>query len=211
MKNKKGQYTSKAKKRLERKIALAQTKQVWRIAVAVIILGIFPVMEIKDRLNKEYVFENTAVLVNTVKRVEEVKSSSAKPQDANGTMVAEKEAVRSASPTASISVIQKVAEKEGIDWKILYAICKKESNCNTNRIGDSGKSLGAFQIHTGYHPEISKEKATNLEWSAEWTAKRLKRYAYLGESEMIRSHNGLIANNANAYYVTDIYEIIKSL
>lgn len=107
--------------------------------------------------------------------------------------------------------LKKIASKYDIDWKILYAICKKESNCNSERVGDGGKSLGAFQIHTGYHPTITKEQATDFSWSAEWTAKRLKRYAYLGESEMIRSHNGLVPNNANGYYVEDVYKIMETL
>lgn len=112
---------------------------------------------------------------------------------------------------SQVEVIQKVAEKEGIDWKILYAICLKESGCHTERVGDGGKSYGPFQIHTGYHPSITWEQATDLEWAAEWTAKRLKRYAHLGELEMVRSHNGLVPNNANAYYVKDIYKIIETL
>jgi hypothetical protein len=120
------------------------------------------------------------------------------------------EAKGEASPDASRTLIQKVAAREGIDWKILYAICKKESNCE-DRIGDGGKSIGPFQIHTGYHPTISPEKAKDLEWSAEWTAKRLKRFAHLGEKEMVRSHNGLVPNNANAYYVEDVYQIISNL
>ena len=114
-------------------------------------------------------------------------------------------------PSPQVEVIKKVAEKEGIDWKILYAICKKESNCTANRVGDGGRSFGAFQIHTGYHPSITWEQATDLEWAAEWTAKRLKRHAHLGEYTMIRSHNGLVKNNANAYYVEDIYRIMNTL
>lgn len=115
------------------------------------------------------------------------------------------------SPVApQVEVIKQVAEKEGIDWKVLYGICVKESNCNSDRVGDSGNSYGAFQIHQKYHPG-TVECAKDLKCSAEWTAKRLKRFSNLGEWKMIQSHNGLLANNANAYYVEDVYNIIKSL
>lgn len=115
------------------------------------------------------------------------------------------------SPVApQVEVIKKVAEKEGIDWKVLYGICVKESNCNSDRVGDSGNSYGAFQIHQKYHPG-TVECAKDLKCSAEWTAKRLKRFSNLGEWKMIQSHNGLLANNANAYYVEDVLQIIQSL
>lgn len=116
-----------------------------------------------------------------------------------------------AEPVApQVAVIKEVAEKAGISWKILYAICKKESNCNPNRVGDSGNSYGAFQIHQKYHPGTI-ECAKDLKCSAEWTAKRLKRHANLGEWKMIQSHNGLLASNVNAYYVEDVLKIIQSL
>lgn len=128
-----------------------------------------------------------------------------------GGVVKTKDEGGAGSPVApQVEVIKKVAEKEGIDWKILYGICKKESNCNGDRVGDSGNSYGYFQIHQKYHPGTIK-CAKDLKCAAEWTAKRLKRHAHLGEYEMLRSHNGLVANNANAYYVEDIYQIIKSL
>lgn len=165
-----------------------------------------------------WVFENAKAAVFEESDFIETAQSVSGESDRDGTMaqsasVADTLEVDHASPVQGsvIEVMKKVGQREGIDWKILTAVCIKESHCTADRVGDSGKSLGAFQIHTGYHPEITQKQAFNLEWSAEWTAKRLKRYAYLGESEMIRSHNGLVPNNANAYYVTDIYKIIESL
>lgn len=64
--NKKGEFQSKADKKLKQKIALAQARQVWQWSVCIIILGTFPVLEIKDRLNKEYVFENPSAAVAQV-------------------------------------------------------------------------------------------------------------------------------------------------
>lgn len=111
---------------------------------------------------------------------------------------------------ADVQAIQTISSKYGIDWKILAAICVKESNCNPERVGDNGQSYGAFQIHQKYHPGTI-ECAKDLTCAAEWTAKRLKRHAHLGESEMVRSHNGLVANNANAYYVADVKRIMETL
>lgn len=121
------------------------------------------------------------------------------------------------SPVApQVEVIKQVAEKEGIDWKVLYGICVKESNCNSDRVGDSGNSYGAFQIHQKYHPG-TVECAKDLKCSAEWTAKRLKRFAHLGEDSMILSHNGLVGDRNgdgqvdNIYYLKDVRKIVTSL
>jgi hypothetical protein len=109
-----------------------------------------------------------------------------------------------------IEVIKPIANKYGIDWKILAAICLKESRCNADRVGDNGWSFGYYQIHQKYHPNTIK-CAKDLECATEWTAKRLKRHESLGTWEMVRSHNGLVANNANAYYVEDVKTIMQSL
>lgn len=117
---------------------------------------------------------------------------------------------------AAIETIKQVAEEEDVDWKVLLGICLKESNCNTNRIGDGGKSFGAFQMHQGWQPN-TKSCAVDLKCSAEWTAKRLKRHEHLGLWDMIRSHNGLVGDRNgdgevdNAYYPNDVLKIISSL
>ena len=110
--------------------------------------------------------------------------------------------------------IKKVAQEEGVDWKVLYAIGQKESQYQPNRIGDThlpNPSIGYFQINTWYHKEVTRAQANDLEWSARWTAKRLKKNEWRGESEMIRSHNGLVANHSNDWYVEDVKTIIASL
>ena len=169
----------------------------------------------------EWEFINTAVVSEEVSEEvsvqEDTRASKSWNQSVTMAVHTDREAGTdggTTQPTISnpaFSVIQKVGEEEGVNWKILMAICLKESNCRNDRIGDSGHSLGAFQIHTLYHPAVKKDQAVDLEWSARWTAKRLKRYAHLGEAEMIRSHNGLVPNQANAYYVKDIYKIIETL
>lgn len=108
-----------------------------------------------------------------------------------------------------LSIIKKTAEKHGIDWKIVQAICQKESQCDSSKTGDSGKSWGAYQIYSVAHPEITESQARDFEWATEWTVKRLKAHAHLGEYNMIRSHNGLVT--WNDYYVDDVYSIMKTL
>lgn len=109
-----------------------------------------------------------------------------------------------------IGTIKPIAEKYNLDWKILVALCLKESQCRADRVGDSGWSFGYYQIHQKYHPNTIK-CAKDLECATEWTAKRLKRHESLGTWEMVRSHNGLVANNANSYYVEDVKAIIEKL
>lgn len=114
----------------------------------------------------------------------------------------------------ALQIIKKVAKEEGIDWKVLYAIGQKESQYEPNRVGDTHlphPSVGYFQINTWYHKEVTREQANDLEWSARWTAKRLKKNEWRGESEMIRSHNGLVADHHNDSYVDDVKKIIESL
>lgn len=114
-------------------------------------------------------------------------------------------------PATSLSIeetIQKIAKEYNFNWKILYAICLKESNCNSEAIGDEGKALGYYQIHYRMH-KVSEKEAKDLQFSTEWTLKRLLKHSHLGEYEMIRSHNGLVS--WNNYYVEDVYKIMEKL
>lgn len=113
--------------------------------------------------------------------------------------------------------IKEIARKENIDWKILMGICLKETTtCDTTRVGDDGWSYGAFQMNQYWQPN-TKECAVDLECSAEWTAKRLKKHEHLGLWDMIRSHNGLVGDRDgdgevdNAYYPNDVLKIIANL
>lgn len=93
----------------------------------------------------------------------------------------------------TLATIQGVAKDENMDWKILYAICEEESRgCKSqHEIGDGGDSWGWFQINHPAHPEITRDEAYDLAWSARWTAERLKHYAEQGGWDYaIRKHNG---------------------
>ena len=120
-----------------------------------------------------------------------------------GEVESESQAVSSLPPSAEI--VKSVASKYDMDWRILWAVCKVESNCNSDRIGDSGNSYGAFQINLPSHPNITKEQAFDFKWSADWTAKRLKNNEWRGRDEMIRSHNG-IGKKTNQWYVSRVLE-----
>jgi len=107
-----------------------------------------------------------------------------------------------------ISKIQDVAIEEGVCWKTMIAIAKKESGLNPNAIGDKGTSYGLFQIHLPAHPTVTIEQATNVEWSARWTAKRLKQYGI--ESNWLYAvacHNGC----GNWWYAESVKNITKTL
>jgi len=116
---------------------------------------------------------------------------------------------------SAIEVIQKVAQKEEIDWKILMALFIKETQGDCNREGDKDfikPSWGCYQINKHYHPEVTWEQATDIEWSSYWTANRLKeKAAKYGWDNAIAMHNGNPKTPAVQEYLKDVKEIIKSL
>lgn len=105
------------------------------------------------------------------------------------------------SPVASNidGILQQVGREEGIDWKILKAICLTESGCNYDRIGDNGQSFGAFQINKPSHPNLTTDEAFDFVWSAHWTAKHLKPYAD-NLPLAFKAHNG-IGKTTNQWYI----------
>lgn len=83
--------------------------------------------------------------------------------------------------------------------KLLRAICTVESNCVNDRIGDGGRSFGAFQINLDAHPNVSIEQAFDFEWSKRWTLNHCKRYA--DDVRMFaKCHNG-IGKTTNDWYM----------
>ena len=136
------------------------------------------------------------------------------PENAGDTLPAGTDRVSGGVPTGhdeKIAIIKQAAQKYGIDWKIIFAICKKESNCDSSATGDGGTSFGAYQIHRPAHPDVSVEHARDFAWATDFTAKRLKAHAWMGEDEMVRSHNGLVADHRNDYYVRDVKSIIAKI
>ena len=118
--------------------------------------------------------------------------------------------------------IAKLVEGTARDLKInpahLLAMCIQEGSvpnsdgnfyaCDPTAVGDNGKALGAFQIHTGYH-DISEANAKHIYYSARWTAERLLRKGYLRNNERaIRCHNSCNPNNE---YGKRILQIARTL
>ncbi|MEO5367783.1 MAG: transglycosylase SLT domain-containing protein [Magnetococcus sp. WYHC-3] len=103
--------------------------------------------------------------------------------------------------------IKAIAEEEGVDYKLLMAICEVESNCNPDRVGDSGNSHGMFQIHLPSHPDITPEQAKDIEFSTRWTIKHCKQFNDNPEMKA-KCHNGI--GKQNQWYVDRVMKIYKS-
>lgn len=148
--NKKGEFASKADKRLQRKIALAQARQVWQWSVCIIILGAFPVLEIKDRLNKEYVFENPSAAAAQVgngkaqaqdqshERSEEeaqMEDGTSRGKQAKAPVVSETEGdTHTFHPVTPETIEAKILEAFNGD-KVALAVAKGESGLDPNAKG----------------------------------------------------------------------------
>lgn len=46
-------------------------------------------------------------------------------------------------------MVKEIAPKYFLDWKVVYAVCKYESNLQAKAKGDSGKAWGLMQLHIG--------------------------------------------------------------
>ena len=92
------------------------------------------------------------------------------------------------------SIALTLCVEKGLEYSCvndLMAMAWTESRFDPNRVGDSGNSYGMFQIHRGYHPDISVEQAKDIEFSAQWTLERLIHYGYPEKKDYaIMKHNG---------------------
>jgi hypothetical protein len=139
-------------------------------------------------------------------------SSEQQPAPANSER--ETDSVLSTSP--AVRTIQKIAKEEGIDWKLVYAVCLKESGCNMNincekQVGrcDGGKSFGAYQIYNPALDPNRKKLAENFEEATRWTIRHGMRFKDKPEL-FFKNHNG-IAKTTNQWYVDGAMEIYESL
>lgn len=81
---------------------------------------------------------------------------------------------------------------------------------NLNAIGDSGHSIGLFQICDTYHPKITTEQRQDPFFSADWTLARMINNHYkTNRNYAIRRHNGGI-NWRTADYLNKVNQY-KSL
>lgn len=111
-----------------------------------------------------------------------------------------------------LQVFSKVCNGDAQCAKDLYAIAEHESHLNPQAVGDGGKSYGLFQIHRGYHPDITVAQATDPFWSATWTISRLKAHGYpTYRTQAIRKHNGSLNNPKTLRYFYAVDAIAKTI
>jgi hypothetical protein len=114
-----------------------------------------------------------------------------------------------------ITTIKKVAKEQNIDWKLVYAVCLKESGCKIpdcdNVVGacDGHESMGYFQINKPAHPDITEAQANDLAWSANWTIQHGAKYKD-NPALFFKNHNG-IGKTTNQWYVDGALEIFNKL
>lgn len=116
----------------------------------------------------------------------------------------------------AIEIIKRISKREGIDWKMVYAVCLRESGCNMKlncekQVGlcDGGLSFGSYQI---YNPSLDPERkrmAENFEEATLWTIKHGYRFKD-NPAMFFKNHNG-IAKTTNQWYVDGTMEIYESL
>jgi len=81
---------------------------------------------------------------------------------------------------------------------------------NYRAMGDGNKSFGGWQIHLGYHPEVTIEQATDPYWAAKWTINRLIAKGYLRDRDYaIMSHNGTPGIPTTIAYLATVNKYIN--
>jgi len=103
---------------------------------------------------------------------------------------------------------QKNCNKKGLGQKCvndLLGMANRETKFNNLAVGDNGSSYGLFQIHRGYHPEITVEQARDIEFSTNWTLNRLVAYGYPEfRSNAIMRHNGTPGTKKTLAYLASV-------
>jgi hypothetical protein len=63
-----------------------------------------------------------------------------------------------------------ISKEHNFKWEsYLLRLAYCESQYNNFALGDGGKSRGLFQIHSGFHPEVSDDCAFDVRCATEWT------------------------------------------
>jgi len=70
--------------------------------------------------------------------------------------------------------IRTIAKNDNFRWPdYLVRLAYCESRFNSKAVGDNGSSRGLFQIHRGYHPEVSDVCAFDAACATRWTMQRI--------------------------------------
>jgi hypothetical protein len=106
--------------------------------------------------------------------------------------------------------LSRVCEQDDECTRILWGMAMTESRMNANALGDGSLSLGFFQIHKGYHPDVTDSCRKSLECSAQWTLKRMRAYGF-DESPRtgIRAHNGGLNNPKTLDYYNSVMQFAE--
>ena len=73
-----------------------------------------------------------------------------------------------------VAVVREILIREGVDVTKAEKIMFCESSFNEKAIGDSGDSLGLWQIRLKSHPTVTRECALSAECSTEYAVKLIK-------------------------------------
>lgn len=114
-------------------------------------------------------------------------------------------------------MIRRIAKEECDKQKLgdycvddLVAIGYTESRFDCNVIGDGGKSFGCFQIHRGWHPDVSVAQAKDLKFAINWTLNRMVHYGYpTMRSYSIMKHNGTPGTVKTKAYLATVNNFLK--
>jgi hypothetical protein len=94
----------------------------------------------------------------------------------------------------------------------LMAIAYTESGFNCKVNGDLGASHGCYQIHLGYHPEITQAEARDPQFATNWTLNRLVHYGYPEyRAYAIMKHNGTPNTPKTKAYLKSVSYYLKNL
>ncbi len=115
--------------------------------------------------------------------------------------------------TETYNAVEAACKYHGMDTKQcrndLMGIAYAEHRDFGNGIGDSTQSYGRFQIHLGYHPEITKEEAEDVYFAAKWTLRRLIYNGYKTNRDIaIMKHNGTPNIEATKSYLKTVNQYI---
>lgn len=95
-------------------------------------------------------------------------------------------------------------------YRDLIAIATEETHLDCSKVGDGGRSFGCYQIHRGYHPEITVEQATDFGFATAWTLGRLVEHGWPKYRKYsVMKHNG--SNDRARAYAERVLRLADSL
>ncbi len=78
------------------------------------------------------------------------------------------------NPAQIEEYIRREADRIGVDGEKAVKIAMCESSLIPTIHGDSGESVGLWQIHLPAHPTITEAQAKDPVWSTQWALENMK-------------------------------------